>query len=120
MMIAENARWDKEEKLEEAMEEYLEHLHDEKPITIRQCVQSIAKIILFKPELKELIINKLISMDLMAIQETMRKPILTDILNVLLEIRKEHQSNEIDYFIMKALSGGILDKKAKKLFQERL
>ncbi len=120
MMIAENARWDKEEKLEEAMEEYLEHLHDEKQITIRQCVQSIAKIILFKPELKELIINKLISMDLMAIQETMRKPILTDILNVLLEIRKEHQSNEIDYFIMKALSGGILDKKAKKLFQERL
>ncbi|MDD3168571.1 MAG: hypothetical protein PHC91_03780 [Eubacteriales bacterium] len=120
MLIAENAKWDTEEKLEETIKEYLELLNDEKPITIRQCVQSIAKIIPFKPELNDYIINNLISLDLMAIKETMRKSVLTDILNVLLEIRIEHQSNEIDNYTMDALSGGILDKKAKRLFQERL
>ncbi len=120
MLIAENAKWDTQEKLEETIKEYLELLYDEKPITIRQCIQSIAKITTFKPELNGYIINNLISLDLMAIKETMRKSILTDILNVLFEIRKEYQSNEIDNYIMNALSGGILDKKAKKLFQERL
>lgn len=120
MLIAENAKWDTEQKLEETIKDYLELLKDEKPISIRQCVQSIAKIIPFRPELNDYIINNLISLDLMAIKETMRKSVLTDILNVLLEIRKEHQSNEIDNYIMDALSGGILDKKAKRLFQERL
>lgn len=119
MLIAENAKWDTEEKLEETIKEYIELLNDEKPITIRQCVQSIAKITPFKPELNDYIISNLISLDIMAIKETMRKSVLSDILNVLLEIRKEHQSNEIDNYIMDALSGGILDKKAKRLFQER-
>lgn len=118
MLIAENAKWDTQEKLGETIKEYLELLHDEKPITIRQCIQSIAKIIPFKPELNDYIIHKLISLDLMAVKETMRKSILTDILNVLLEIRKSYQSNEIDNYFIDALSGGILDKKSKKLFQE--
>lgn len=120
MLIAENAKWDTKDKLEETIKEHLELLHDEKPITIRQCVQSIAKIIPFKPELNDIIINNLISLDLMAIRETMRKSILTDILNVLFIIRKEYPSDEIDHYIMNALSGGILDKKAKRLFQDLL
>lgn len=120
MLIAENAKWDIKNKLGDTMKEYLELLHDEKPITIRQCVQSIAKIIPFKPELNDDVINHLISLDIMAIKETMRKSVLTDILNVLFEIRKEYKSSEIDNYVMDALNGGILDKKAKKQFQELL
>jgi hypothetical protein len=50
----------------------------------------------------------------MAIKDTMRKSILLDILNVLLIIRKEQKNDEIDNFILNALSGEILDKKSKK------
>ncbi len=60
------------------------------------------------------IASRLISFDLMAVKETMRKSILFDILNVLLIIRKGHKTDEIENFILNALSGEILDKKSKK------
>jgi len=47
----------------------------------------------------------------------MRKPILTDILNVIFIIRQGYKSEDIDGFIFHALSGGILDKKTKKQFE---
>lgn len=50
----------------------------------------------------------------MAVKETMRKSILLDILNVLLIIRKELKTDEVENFILNALSGEILDKKSKK------
>lgn len=39
---------------------------------------------------------------------------LLDILNVLLAIRKEHKTSEIESYILNALLGEILDKKSKK------
>lgn len=118
ILIAENAKWDRENKLENVIDEYLELLNDEKPITIRQCVQGLGKIVSHKPELKAKIIDRLVTFDLMAIKETMRKSILLDLLNLLLMIRKESKSDKIDSFILSALSGGILDKKAKKQIEE--
>ena len=56
----------------------------------------------------------------MAVKETMRKSILLDILNVLLIIRKDHSTDEIESFILKALSGEILDKKSKKQIENLL
>jgi len=54
------------------------------------------------------------SVDIMNIKSSMRKPVLVDILNVLILIIKHHTSEEIDTYIFKALTGGLLDKKAIK------
>ena len=114
MLIAENVRWDAESRMEDTIDECLKPLNDEKPITIRQCIQSLGKIASSMPGLNDKIASRLISFNLMSVKETMRKSILLDILNVLLTIRKELKTDEIESFILNALSGEILDKKSKK------
>ncbi|QNU68474.1 hypothetical protein EHE19_008780 [Ruminiclostridium herbifermentans] len=114
MLLAENVRWDSQNKINNSISSYLMLLNDEKPITIRQCIQSLNKIIPFKKHLHILIAAKLMSIEILDIKETMRKPILTDILGVLIEIRKYQTNNEIENYINKALLGGIIDKKTKK------
>lgn len=114
MLIAENVKWDTENRMEDTIDECLMLLYDEKPITIRQCIQALGKIASAKPSLNKKIASGLVSFDLMAVKETMRKSILLDILNVLLIIRQEDQTDEIENFILNALSGEILDKKSKK------
>lgn len=89
MLIAENTKWDAENRMEDTIDEYLEILNDEKPITIRQCIQSLGKVVPYKPGLNDKIAGKLIAFNLLAVKETMRKSILLDILNVLLVIGKE-------------------------------
>lgn len=114
MLIAENIKWDVDNKIEDIIDDYLMLLNDEKPITVRQCIQSLVKIVSFKPSLNDKIASKLISIDLNSIKETMRKLILFDILNVLITIRKIYKAPEIEGYILKALTGEILDKKSKK------
>jgi len=120
MLIAENAKWDTKNRMEAAIEEYMEFLNDEKPITIRQGIQSLGKIVSCKPGLHNKIAARLVTFDLMSVKETMRKAILLDILNVLLIIRKNYKTDEIEDFIFNALSGGILDKKTKKQIEKLL
>jgi hypothetical protein len=120
MLIAENARWDTERRMEDTIDEYLGLLNDEKPITIRQCIQSLDKIVTYKPELNNKVAAALISFDFMAVKETMRKSILLDILNNLLIIRKNLRKDDIERFILNTLSGEILDKKSKKRIEELL
>jgi hypothetical protein len=45
MLIAENAKWDKNGKLEKTIDEYLGCCTDEKFITARQAIQGLAKIV---------------------------------------------------------------------------
>ena len=114
MLISENAKWDTENRLEETLDACLELLNDKKPITIRQCIQALGKISSVRPGLNNRIASRLISFDLMAVKETMRKSILLDILNVLLIVRRVHKTDEIESYILNALSGEVLDKKSKK------
>lgn len=120
MLIADNVKWDTENRIENTIDECLQLLNDEKPITIRQCIQSLGKIASFNPSLNDKIASRLISFNLLAIKETMRKSVLLDILNVLLAIRKEHKTSEIESYILNALSGEILDKKSKKRLEALL
>lgn len=117
MLIAENAKWDTENRMENTIDEYLMSLNDSKPITIRQCIQSLGKISSAKPGLNNKIASRLISFDVMAVNENMRKSILVNILNVMFIIRQEHKTDEIESFIFNALSGGMLDKKSRKQFE---
>lgn len=120
MLIAKNVKWDTENRMEDAIDEYLEFLNDEKPITIRQGIQSLGKIVPYKPGLNNKIAAGLISFNLMSVKETMRKSILLDILNVLLIIRKNLKMDEMEDYILNALSGGILDNKTKKQIERLL
>jgi len=72
---------------------------------------------LVKPGLNDKIVSKLISFDVMAVKESMRKSMLIDILNVLFIIRQERKTDDLESFILNALSGEILDKKSKKQFE---
>ena len=120
MLIAENVKWDSESRMETAIDDYLDLLNDEKPITVRQCIQSFGKIVPYKPGLIKKITGELIAINLMAIKETMRKSILLDILNILLIIRKNHNTDEIEAYIINALTGEILDNKTKKQIEEAM
>ena len=114
ILIAENTRWDSENKINGTIDEYLDLLKDEKPVTVRQCIQSLGEIAKCKPDLNGKIAARLISVNMTEIRETMRKSVVLDIMNVLAYIRTTHKTNEIECFILNALSGEILDKKAKK------
>lgn len=120
MLIAENAKWDTMNKMDDAIDEYLDLLNDDKPILVRQCIQSLGKIALSKPGLMDKIASRLMAFRLEDVKETMRKSVLLDILDVLLLIRKEYKSGEIDSFILNALTGDLLDKKSKKQIEALL
>lgn len=100
--------------MDDAIDECLAPLNDEKPITVRQCIQALGKIVSVKPNLNDKIAARLISFDLTAVKDTMKKSILLDILNVLFIIRKNCKKDKIETFILNALSGEILDKRSKK------
>ncbi len=120
MLIAENAKWDSVGRMEETLDDYLAQLNDEKPITVRQTIQSLGKIAAAQPALCGRISEALMKIDVSALRETMRKPILLDILNVLLEIRKTRKTEEAEGYILSALSGETLDKKTKKQIEALL
>lgn len=58
-LIACNAKWDKENKINVIIDEYLKHIEDDKPITSRQCIQDLFLIAKYKPELIDKILEAL-------------------------------------------------------------
>lgn len=120
MLIAENVRWDTAGKMREVLPEYLKILHDEKPITVRQCVGSLGIIVKAAPVYAKDISEALLSYDVMSVRETMRKLIMSDIVTVLAVIKKVYTDPKIDAYLLSALSGEILDSKAKKALQKLL
>ena len=87
-LISENAKWDKDNKIDEIIGEYLNHINDEKPITSRQCVKALPLIAKYKPDLKEDIVKKLKFADLSQYKDSMAPLILKDIKEALEEIEK--------------------------------
>ncbi len=120
MLMAENARWDEGNKFDKIIDLYLSFCDDEKPITVRQCIQSLLKVVPYKKHLCTKIAEKLMSIEIMERKETQRKILLLDILNVLIEIRKQAPSDEIEAYIRSAMTGEILNKKTKNEVMKRL
>ena len=120
MMLASNVKWDKDGKFEEAFKEFCTLLNDEKPITVRQCIQAFEGIVPYKPLLCTKIAEALMGLDILNVKDTMRKSVLLDIINILLLIRKAGKSAETENYISNALLGGILDTKSKKTVQAKL
>lgn len=120
MMLAENVQWDAELKMRDTISEYLELLFDPKPVTIRQCIQSLNVIVQKEKIYNRKITDAICGFEIMEIRESMRKLILLDIIYVLLEIKKSDNTSLINNFIFEALSGEILDIKSKKAIEQQL
>ena len=117
MLIAENARWDDAGRFEQILDRYLSYCDDEKPVTVRQCIQGLTKIVPVKPNCLSRIADRLFSIDLMQRKETQRKILLLDILSVLIQINRLQHDGRIDHYVQNALTGGILDNKSKRLVE---
>lgn len=58
-LIAYNAKWDTDNKINSIINQWLEHIEDEKPITSRQCIKDTVVIAKHKPELIDIILEAL-------------------------------------------------------------
>ena len=113
-LMAENARWDEAGSWDAAIDEYLAFCDDNKPVVVRLCIQSLAKVVPHKPHLWPMIMEKLMGIDIEARKESQRKLVLLDILSVLAAIREIEPSQEIDDYLFWAMESGFLDRKARK------
>ena len=78
-IIAANAQWDYENRFDVILSEYLSHITDEKPITVRQCIKALVQVGKAKPQYIPIIINHLHSADLSKYKDSMRPLIEKDI-----------------------------------------
>jgi len=86
VLIAANACWDREGRIEGCLEEYLSHVADEKPITARQCIQNLPEIARAQPHLAARIAERLKKADLFRYQDSMAPLIAKDIAAALKKI----------------------------------
>jgi len=120
MLLAANARHDAADRMRKTLPRYLTLLTDPKPITVRQCAQALPEILAAKPELAEKIASAIMEVNLLSFKDTMRKLILVDFLDALVFVRKVDPSEAVEQYLFSALSGSILDEKAKKQLRTRL
>lgn len=86
LLIAANAKWDTDNKIDGIIDKCLGCITDEKPITARQCIKVLPTIVKYKPGLKEPIVNALRNADLSNYKENMQSLIIRDIKQALNEI----------------------------------
>ena len=119
-LLAENVRWDTEQKFPALLPRWLEHCTDEKFVTSRQALQSIPTWAPFAPDLAETAAKHLLGIDLSAVRESQQKLLLTNILDALLALRPACSLPGLEEYFTAALNGGLLDKKTKQRFQNSL
>ncbi len=87
-LLACNAKWDKDYKIDEIIDKYLKHITDVKPITARQCIKLLPVVAKYKPELKNDILSALSKADITVYDDSMQPLIYKDIQKALKEIQK--------------------------------
>ena len=85
-LLACNARWDTDYKIDEVIDKYLRHITDPKPITARQCIQLLPRIARDKPELRGDILSALHGANITIYPGSMQPLVWKDIQNALAEI----------------------------------
>ncbi|MBR4289673.1 MAG: SufBD protein [Oscillospiraceae bacterium] len=77
-ILAANAQWDAENRFDAILPEFLSHVTDEKPITARQCIQTLAQVGLAKPQYVPQILDHFHSANLSKYKDSMRPLIEKD------------------------------------------
>lgn len=88
VLLAYNAKWDKDYKIDEVIDKYLKHITDIKPITARQCIKLLPILAKHKPELKNDILSALRKADTSVYDDSMQPLVYKDIQKTLKEIQK--------------------------------
>ena len=86
-ILAANARWDAENRLDAILPAFLSHITDEKPVTARQCVQALAELGTAKPQYIPEILRSLESADLSRYRDSMRPLIERDIAGTIASLK---------------------------------
>jgi hypothetical protein len=71
-LLAYNAKWDKDYKIDEIIDKYLKHITDVKPITARQYIKLLPLIARYKPELKNDILSALYKANICVYDDSMQ------------------------------------------------
>lgn len=87
-LIAYNAKWDKDYKIDGIIDQYLQHITDVKPITARQCIKLLPLVARYKPELKNEIISALHKANICIYGDSMQPLVYKDIQQALKELQK--------------------------------
>ena len=77
-ILAANAQWDDENRFDAILEDYLAHITDEKPITARQCIKTLVKVGMAKPQYIPRILSCFHDADLSKYKDSMRPLIEKD------------------------------------------
>lgn len=83
LLIAANAKWDSDYKIDEIIDRLLKHIMDDKPITARQCIKSLPTIAKHKPDLKDDICNALRTANPQIYKNSMQSLVYKDIQDAL-------------------------------------
>jgi len=86
-LLAYNAKWDKDNKIDEIIDKYLKHITDIKSITARQCIKLLPIIVEYKPELKNDILSALHKANISIYGDSMQSLVHKDIQKALNEIQ---------------------------------
>ena len=86
-LIAYNAKWDAENKVNGVIDKYLRHIEDEKPVTARQCIKDTVLIARYKPELADIILAALEKID-RVYDESMQSLVYADRNKAIRQIRQ--------------------------------
>lgn len=86
LLIAANAKWDKDYKIDEIMDSYLKHIMDDKPITARQTIKALPTIAKYKPDLIDDICTALRKANPQIYKSSMQSLVYKDIQESLREI----------------------------------
>lgn len=86
-LLAFNAKWDRDYKLDEVIDKFLKHITDAKPITARQCIKLLPIIARHKPELRSDILSALQRADISFYESSMQPLIFKDIHKAINEIQ---------------------------------
>ena len=86
-LLAYNAKWDKDYKIDEIIDKYLKHITDVKPITARQCIKLLPIVAKYKPELKPDILSALQNANIFIYEDSMQPLVYKDIQKALKAIQ---------------------------------
>lgn len=88
ILIASNAKWDRDNRIDKIIDELLMHVMDEKPVTARQCIKVLSQIAASKCHLAECIIDALETANPQRYKSSMQPLICKDIQNALENINR--------------------------------
>ena len=79
ILCCSQARWDTNGQLKHFLPQMLSLLHDEKPTVVRQSLNALKEVVVFRPELSATIENELVKIDVSAYKDSMAPLINKDI-----------------------------------------